>query len=457
VRRIVVSVAIAVAMVLVGIAAGPKQASAGGVIPNGALMVSTSNGLVQEWDTSTTPPHFVVLLDTGSPANQTIGSVFDVSGNFFVADLRTTVSKFDPTGALIGNFGSGYNADPASVMVNALSDVFVGEASITHDLLEFDPTGVLINTFAPTPGSDGTDLIDLAADQCTMFYTSEDTVLRRFNVCTNLQLPDFNLLPLPGTQAYANKIRANGEVVVADMTEVTRLDAAGNQIDHYSASSIEPGNTFPFLFALSLDRDGKSFWVGDFLTDDVFKVDIASGTVITQFNAAADCNNCGVPNAVSGLAMKGEIQVSNPPPVCTGATASAPNLSPPNHKFVTENVLGVTDVSGPFTINIDGIRQDEQVFGEGSGNTCPDGKGVGTHTAMVLAERDGRGDGRVYHIAFTATDNNGNTCQGNVKVCVPHDQGHEGDIRGRSNSESGSTCVDEGALFDSTVCPPHGH
>ena len=89
----------------------------------------------------------------------------------------------------------------------------------------------------------------------------------------------------------------------------------------------------------------------------MFKVDIASGAVLTHFNAATDCTGCGVSEGVGGLAEKGQIQVSNPPPVCTSASASVPTLFPPDHKFVTENVLGVTDVSAPFTIDITAIRR----------------------------------------------------------------------------------------------------
>ena len=433
-RRINISMAIAVVMILVGTAGGPKRAFAAAVIPKGTLMVSTYNGLVQEWDTSTAPPTFVRLLDTGTI--QTAGSVFDVAWNFYVADFAAnTVGKFDPTGALLGNFGSGYDSLPASVIVNSASALFAGQTNGTHHLLEFDPTGALVDTFELAPENCCVDLIDLSSDQCTMFYTSEGVLIKRYSVCTHLQLPDFNLLPLPSSQAFANKIRANHEVLVADTSEVTRLDGAGNQIRHYLASRIEPGDASPFLFALSLDRDGRSFWTADFLTSDVFKVDLATGNVITHFNAVTDCNGCGVPSAVSGLAMKGEIQVSNPPPVCTSATASAPKLWPADQRFVTENVLGVTDVSAAFTINIDGIRQDEPVKGDG---TCPDGKGVGTNTAKVRSERRRRGNGRVYHIAFTANDINGNSCTGNVPVCVPHAQG--------------GTCVDDGSLFDSTNC-----
>ncbi len=66
--------------------------------------------------------------------------------------------------------------------------------------------------------------------------------------------------------------------------------------------------------------------------------------------------------------------------------------------------------------------------------------------ARVRAERSGTrkvpGNGRVYHIAFTATDPDGYACTGSVLSCVPHDQGQR------------STCVDEGPLYDSLVCAP---
>src|SRR3977135_4246269 len=84
-KRVVTNVIIAVAMMLVGTVSAAKQPSAAAVYPSGTLMVSTWNGLVQEWDTSTTPPTFVKLLDTGMGAGSTAGSVFNVAGDFFVA------------------------------------------------------------------------------------------------------------------------------------------------------------------------------------------------------------------------------------------------------------------------------------------------------------------------------------------------------------------------------------
>ena len=75
----------------------------------------------------------------------------------------------------------------------------------------------------------------------------------------------------------------------------------------------------------------------------------------------------------------------------------------------------------PVQIRITAIAQDEPLTGQGSGNTAFDAIGVGAASAEVRAERAGRGDGRVYRIAFDAVDGKGGQCSGSVKVEVPHD------------------------------------
>ncbi|MHC4068843.1 MAG: hypothetical protein ACYSR8_04595 [Planctomycetota bacterium] len=131
------------------------------------------------------------------------------------------------------------------------------------------------------------------------------------------------------------------------------------------------------------------------------------------------------------------------PPDCNSAVPSIAEIWPPRHEWVDIEILDVNDPDGdPVSITITGITQDEPVAGPGSGRTSPDGMGVGTSVAHVRAERSGRGsNGRVYEISFEADDGTGNTCNGSVKVCVPHDQG-----RGQ-----GLECVDDGQLYDSTA------
>jgi CSLREA domain-containing protein len=126
-------------------------------------------------------------------------------------------------------------------------------------------------------------------------------------------------------------------------------------------------------------------------------------------------------------------------PVCTNAAADPNTLWPPNHKLAAIQITGVTDPDGDTVTNIaNTIFQDEPVDapGDSDGNTAPD---ASLSPLQVRAEREGLGNGRVYHINFTASDGHGGSCQATVTVCVPHDQGQ------------GRVCVDGGPLYNSTA------
>ncbi len=126
-------------------------------------------------------------------------------------------------------------------------------------------------------------------------------------------------------------------------------------------------------------------------------------------------------------------------PDCSGAAASEGVIWPPDHQMVAETIIGVTDPYNlPTSIVITGIQQDEPVETDGSGNTEPDGSGIGSATAYVRAERAGPGSGRLYFIYFSATDSGGGQCTGMVQAFVPHDQGQ------------GFVPTDTGQRYDST-------
>ena len=236
----------------------------------------------------------VQTLATGQSI--TTGSAFDGSGNFYVTNFNAAaVSKFDPNGNLLGTFGSGYNADPESISFNMVGDAFVGQADGTHNMLEFNASGSPVATFSPATEGRGTDWVDLASDQCTMRYTSEGTSVKQFNVCTNTQLPDF-ATGLPGSFAYELRQRPNGEVLVADSSQVIRLSSAGAVLQSYTI----PGSTGN-LFALNLDPNGTSFWTADLSGGGVVaQVDIASGAIQHSWNVPST-------QTPAGLAIVGEI------------------------------------------------------------------------------------------------------------------------------------------------------
>jgi hypothetical protein len=130
--------------------------------------------------------------------------------------------------------------------------------------------------------------------------------------------------------------------------------------------------------------------------------------------------------------------VSNASPVCTTAQASPRALWTPKGQFVPVTIQGITDPDNdPLIITLIGVKQDEPVQGPGSGDTSPDAIIQGGSVA-VRAERDGSGNGRVYHLTFHADDGRGGTCIGDVTVGVPH------------SMTKGITAIDDGPLYDSS-------
>jgi hypothetical protein len=141
---------------------------------------------------------------------------------------------------------------------------------------------------------------------------------------------------------------------------------------------------------------------------------------------------------------------SNAPPDCSAASVTPGMLSRPDHRFRTVAVQGVSDPDGdPVRVVVDAVFQDEPVARRHFGRFAPDARGVGGERVELRAESHERGDGRVYHLAFSADDGQGGVCSGSATVCVPRSLGWR-----RSDS-----CVDQGPVHDSTEVGdrPKGH
>jgi Tol biopolymer transport system component len=108
-------------------------------------------------------------------------------------------------------------------------------------------------------------------------------------------------------------------------------------------------------------------------------------------------------------------QPINRSPACASVRATPASLGPPNHRFVAVTLSGATDPDGDaVTIAVTGVTQDEP-----TGGASDAASGPGSGQVQVRAERDGGGDGRVYRVAFDASDGRGGTCSGTVEVSVP--------------------------------------
>jgi len=120
---------------------------------------------------------------------------------------------------------------------------------------------------------------------------------------TGLQGPDFETGK--GSQQFALRLLSDGGILVANGSNVLRYDSSGNIIRTYTGFT---GTSE--LFALNLDPDGTSFWTGDIGgSTQVFRVDIATGNILTHWAASKDGAS-----EVAGVAVFGEITQGGPPP-----------------------------------------------------------------------------------------------------------------------------------------------
>jgi hypothetical protein len=125
----------------------------------------------------------------------------------------------------------------------------------------------------------------------------------------------------------------------------------------------------------------------------------------------------------------------NDPPNVDHAQPSIATLWPPNHSMVNVSILGVIDPENNDTIQITGVTQDEPTSGIGDDDTAVDAVINPDGTVLLRAERAGDGNGRVYHVHFTASDFEG-SASGVVDVNVPQSKN--------------ASAIDDGELYDST-------
>jgi sugar lactone lactonase YvrE len=239
------------------------------------------------------------LLTTFTGSEET-GMAFQ-SGNLLVTNwTNSNITKFNNTGAVIApnpfvsNDAGSHNE---SIVFDGSGNMYIGQADGTRDVIKRDAAGNFLARYDVATQGRGSDWIDLAADQHTLYYTSEGTSIFRYDVASNTQLPNF--ADIPGGTCYALRLLPTGGLLVAHASDIKRLDGAGNVIQTYDEATVSQ------WFALNLDPDGTSFWSADYSGGKIVKFDIATGAVLDSFTA---------PSNISGLTVVGERTVVIPLP-----------------------------------------------------------------------------------------------------------------------------------------------
>ena len=188
-------------------------------------------------------------------------------------------------GAVLDNELGGLIGDDESCAFDAAGNVWVGEAAPTSadvaSLRYIAADGRILQTFQVPVGERGIDWIDLDANQCTLYYTSEDSDVRRFDVCSGQALTDFatGLEPL----CYALRQLPNRDLMVTCTNRIYRYDQNGTFIREYTRESLGESDAAG-LYAVQLDPDGQTFWTGGVLSGRVVRVNLDDGSVVTSFS-----------------------------------------------------------------------------------------------------------------------------------------------------------------------------
>jgi len=330
--------------------------------PDDAVFAVGGTGFVEQLNSLGI--HLGTLNPTGgSDANtnsQSAGGLCaDTDGALYKPNFELSgMTKFDPQGNPTYAWGGSFSYYPSSCVVDAAHHVYVGLESFnapaagTSFLAEYDATGQLLASYTPRTLGQGITSVAMASDQCSLYYTYSTpspggpsiSNIGRYNVCTGAQLADFTTDVTAPCSSLA--VRSNGEVLavceVADRSgrytigseQVYRLDPSGHTLISYTNNR---SFGYEYLYAVALDPDGRSFWVGNANNGEVSRFDIASGQLVALFGTGD--------GGVLGLAIH---RTSNAPPSTDTPTTTSTTTAVPTNTS-TNTAVPPTNTPPPPT------------------------------------------------------------------------------------------------------------
>ncbi len=226
---------------------------------------------------------------------------------------------------------------------------------------------------------------------------------------------------------------ASGSTFPLDLTRVTctATDAAGNASSKTFTVTVRdttpPGLTVPGPITKEATAPLTPVTLGA-----ATAVDLVDGPVAVTSNAPPNGYPVGTTivtwTAVDSRGNRAtktqQVTITDTTPPTATLSLSPTTLWPPNHKMVTITpTLTASDLSGLVTISGPTVTSNEPVDGLGDGDTSPDWIVTGTYGIQLRAERSGKGDGRIYTVTYTVTDQAGNAKSVSATVTVPKSQG----------------------------------
>ena len=404
--RLIRAVLLALWVVVVGVAAQAAEWQRGDVfvgIGNGQYQVyrltSSGDGLIYTLIETITDGSGTASGENGSGGNgYTAGCAFDSASRLYSTNFSNTkVYRFsipDPhtVSQTIDTNATAPNGHSESIVFDGSGNFFVGNADYHPNndptkavVLKYSPAGTLLNTFTVATEDRGSDWTELSPDGNTLYYTSESEHIKAFDLSKNTQLPDINETPLPGSNAYEFRLlpqSIGGGFLIADTQFLIRTDAYGNVVQYYQGGSQE-STWFAVNMDTNVDGNGNptSFWAGDYNTGNIYRFNIASGSIEAGPISTGAVFNESNTSSLGGICVDGFASAAQPQPVVQTVT-----LTPTNNTATVFN----DNNSNSWQTTLNGLSQNANVtiafteIPQSAGNSDLPGYG-----ACELASADG--------------------------------------------------------------------
>ena len=222
------------------------------------------------------------------------GMTFDASGNLYVTRWcidpgcgqgdTGSVEKYSNLGLPQGKVGPVFNCQPHTILFDGPGSFYVGQTGCAKTIVKTPLDSTITAEYFVAEDFFGVFWMDLGTDDCTMFYTSFGANVKRYDVCGDRQLSDFNAAPLPGGMGQDLRVMPDGGVLVSSGQVIARLNHRGAVTQTYEV----PGEGALWT-GLDLVGDG-TFWVGNYFTSNVYRFNLATGAQLESFNTGTPAN-----------------------------------------------------------------------------------------------------------------------------------------------------------------------
>ena len=331
----------------------------------GNIFLGQGGGIIQWRDSNGILIKNINTGDVGGNGNGTGLRIHPLTGKLWVTNSNLPPNSLNGI-RIINNDGtrgntidiSPYQNTPTSITFDRQGNAYVGGLWNDGQLVKINPEGttILDHYSLSTDGYVwGPEWVEIDCNDSIIYYTNLRAKIKRYNVVTHQQLPDFADLTGLTSWLFAMRLLPDSTMLVVSADHVVfRLNRFGSIIQTYTPTNLCG------LFGIAGTADGKSFWVGGGANyGPMYKFDISSGAVQTSFtNNQPGINIYGI--EVYGDALK------NCKKIITGDDCCKAYPNPSEGIFKLQTIL-----TGSVSITIfNGIGQlvYKNSFNVGSGN-----------------------------------------------------------------------------------------